>query len=110
MAERKQIYPLPTFLSAKKCVSCEEILSISNYLEIGFYFSGENKEKLFARYQCPKCSTKGNLIFGDEDYNLEKLCIFVLSSSKFLSEGEKIYLIEHFSKEEDEDGNDKKNK
>lgn len=108
MAEKKDIFPLPNFLSAKKCVNCEKILSINDYEEIGFYFSGQNKHKLFARYKCPKCAVKGNLIFGGEDYNLEKLCIFVLSNSQFLSQGEKLYLMEHFSQEEIQNGDDKK--
>jgi Zn finger protein HypA/HybF involved in hydrogenase expression len=98
MAEKNN-YPLPNFLSAKQCVNCEKLLSIKDYVEIGFYFSGENKDKLFARYKCPKCSVKGNLIFGGENYNIEKLCIFILSTSKFLTEGEKLYIVEHFSKE-----------
>jgi len=107
MAE-KNMYPLPNFLTAKKCVNCDKILPIESYEEIGFYFSGKNKDKLYARYKCPKCTIKGNLVFGGEEYNIEKLCIFVLSNSKFLTEGKKSYLYEHFSNEENEDGNDKK--
>lgn len=100
MAEKSDIYPLPLFLTAKTCVSCKRQLKMNDYEEIGFYYNGEHEGKLFVRYKCESCETKGNIIIGDENFNLEKLCTFIIINSKFLNEGEKIYWQEHFFGEE----------
>jgi len=106
MADKDDLHPLPRFLTAKKCVECEEQIPKEDFEEIGFFYKGKFAGKLFARYKCSNCATKGQFIFGDENYTIEKLCSFIIVNSRFLTKGEKAYWMEKYFGEE-ENGNDK---
>ena len=108
--KNKNFDPYPEFLGSKSCVKCNRVMPSKDYLEIGFYVSGEKSGKLFMKYKCGECGTNGIITVGDEEYTLEKLCSLVISQSKFLKKSEKkLWSRKYEIDEENKNGNDQKN-
>lgn len=80
----------PSWFRKRTCAYCDEEISIDDFMRLGFELQGEDKGKLYVEYSCVNCGTDGIIKFGDEKYNLEKLCTVIIDQSNSLKEAEKI--------------------
>jgi hypothetical protein len=83
------VLSFPKWLLNQHC-KCGHKINGEDLYEVGVFTYPAAEGRFFMRFSCPHCRFQGTLEFGDEKWNLEKLCKFFLDDLRAQKEkGEK---------------------